>query len=119
MAGRTFFDNNVDRTLALQVPLILNCKSELIRPNLKACYSGNAAVGVLQLDTIWSPKESTRGSVSTLHRAWELTVRLKQSLQGWKQLPGNAKCVAESQIIFSSHSKVIKRIRGNIRSSQW
>lgn len=63
MAGRTFFDNDVDGALALQVPLVFNRQSKLVRPNLEAGYSGNAAVGVLQLDAIGAPNQSTRGSV--------------------------------------------------------
>lgn len=118
MAGPTFFDNNVDRTLALQVPFILNCKSELIRPNLEACYSGNAAVGILQLDTIWSPKQSTRGSVPTLHSVGAEHEAQAEFTGLETQTPGNTtRCLAESKIIFSHHSKVIKRKKGNIRSS--
>lgn len=64
MAGRTFFDNDVDRALALQVPLIFHCQSELVCPNLEACDSGNAAVGILQLHTIWTPNQDTRSLFS-------------------------------------------------------
>lgn len=64
MAGQTFFDDDVDGALALQVPLIFHCQSELVGPNLEACDSGNAAVGILQLHTIWTPKQDTRGLVS-------------------------------------------------------
>lgn len=64
MAGRTFLDDDVDGALALQVPLIFHRQSELVCPNLEACDSGNAAVGILQLHTIWTPNQDTRSLFS-------------------------------------------------------
>jgi len=86
-AGHTFFHNDVDRALALQVPLIFNCQSKFVCANLKACYSGNAAVGILQLDTIWAPNQGRRGSVQTMGASLTPNRRLKpkQSLWGCRQ----------------------------------
>lgn len=119
-AGCTFFDDDVDGALALQVLLIFHCQGELVCPNLEACDSGNAAVGILQLHTIWTPNQDTRGLVSFWPFSGVL-IRLKfaESTGGSQALKNRSLEIRvhdKSKIMFSSYSKIIWRVNAGSRT---
>lgn len=57
----TFLDNDVDWTLALQIPLIFDGQREFICSNLKSGNRSYAAVAVLQFHTIWASRVNPEG----------------------------------------------------------